>query len=183
MKSNNLKYTLILSVLVLSNAFSQSAYTEEKILWICRIDTNLKITYRYSNYTNVIEINGPLEMDTASAISGILTLSEGSFEQEQSTPQQKAEMMLTKTESKTPNVQQKEIKINSSFFSRQIWYYNTKSKPIVTFDGNCVNAKTKQLDRDLKRTDTQKKELRKKSEDSDKKFQPKTKTPVIGDRG
>lgn len=183
MNTYKMKYIFILTALYCSTAFSQGAFTEEKTLWVCKFDTSLKVTFRYSNYSNIIEINGPLFMDTASAISGTLRISDGSFEEAQSTPQQKAEMALTNAEPKTKNVQEKEIAIRTGFFSVQFFYYNTKVKPLVTFDGNCITKKTKQLDKDLQMSPNQKKELLKKIEDDKQNPKIKTKTAVIGDRG
>lgn len=173
----------VLSLFLYVNCFSQSAFTEESILWQCRIDTSLKVTYRFSNYSNIIEINGPLIMDTASMIAGVLKISDGSFEQQKLTPQQQAEQILSKTESQIQNIQQKEVVIKEGFYSVQIFYYNTNKKPFVTFEGDCKNAKTKKLDKDLQLSPTRKKELLEKIEKDNEKPKIKTKTAVIGDRG
>ena len=159
------------------------AFTDEVVLWNCPNDTSAKITYRYSNYSNIIEINGPIVMDTASVISGILKLSEGSFEENKLTPQQQAEHILNKKITNIQNVQQKTITIKSGFFSAQIYYYNTNIKPSITFEGDCMNAKTKQLNKDLQLPPKRKKELQEQFEKDKGKFKPKTKTVVIGNRG
>lgn len=174
---------LVICLFLCVKLFSQSAFTEESVLWQCRIDTSLKVTYRLSNYANIIEINGPLTMDTASIISGTLKISDGSFEQEQLTAQQQAERIINKTQSQAPNVQQKEIAIREGFYSKQFYYYNTSKKPFVTFEGDCKNAKTKKLDKDLKLSPAQKKEMLEKTKKDDAKPKIKTKTAVIGDRG
>lgn len=183
---NGFKFLIIGSCLLLNTyCFGQDlpAFTNEVILWTCPNDTSLKITYRYSNYANIIEINGPLTMDTASAISGMIKISDGSFEQKQLTPQQQAEQILNKTEYQTQNVQQKAMTINSGFFSQQIFYYNTNTKPTVTFDGNCIDAKTKQLNKNLQMSPKRKQELLEKMEEDKGKTTPKTKTANGGVRG
>lgn len=163
--------------------FSQAAFTEENVLWSCRIDTSLKVTYRFSNYANIIEINGPLIMDTSSVIRGVLKISDGSFEEKKLTPQQQAEQILSKVESQTQNIQQKEFFIKQGFFSVQIFYYNTSIRPFVTFEGDCKNAKTKKLDKDLQLSPQQKKELDEKIEKDKQKPKIKTKTANGGKRG
>lgn len=183
---NGLKFlTIGLCLLLNKYCFGQDlpAFTDDLILWTCPNDTSLKITYRYSNYANIIEINGPMVMSSASAISGILKISEGSFEQQQLTPQQQAEQILNKTETKTQNVQQKTITISSGFYSSQIPYYNTNTKPVVTFEGDCIDEKTQQLKKDLQFSPKQKQELQKQFENGKQKTTPKTKTANGGVRG
>lgn len=187
LKHNNSEYMknkiLLISLFFSLKIFSQSAFTEESVLWQCRIDTSLKITYRLSNYANIIEINGPLVMDTSSIITGVLKISDGSFEQQKLTPQQQAEQILSKTESQIQNIQQKEIIIKQGFYTVQIFYYNTNKKPFVTFEGDCKNAKTKKLDKDLQLSPQQKKELHEKIEKDKQKPKIKTKTANGGKRG
>lgn len=165
------------------SVLSQAAFTEEKVLWICKIDTSLKVTYRFSNYADMIEINGPLIMDTSSVIRGVLKISDGSFEEKKITPQQQAEKIIKKVESQTQNIQQKEIIIKQGFFSVQIFYYNTSIRPFITFEGECENAKTKKLDKDLELSRQQKKKLNEKIEKDKQKPKIKTNTANGGKRG
>ena len=162
---------------------AQTAFNEDKLLWVCAQDTALKLTFRYSNYASIIEITGPLYMDSASVITGELRISAGSFEQQQLSPQELVDKMAGKKVPQAPDVQSKAIRIAEGFYSKQFYYYNSSQRPFVSFEGSCRNAKMDRLDEDLKMSPERKKELLDKSKELDKKPQIKTKTAVIGDRG
>jgi hypothetical protein len=183
---NSMKFLIIgMSLLLNQICLGQDtpAFTDEIVLWRCSNDTSLKITCRYSNYANIIEISGPLIMNEGSQITGLLKISDGSFEENRLTPQQHAEQILGQKQFQTQDIQHKEVIINQGFFSTQYFYYNINNKPVVTFEGTCKNAKTEKLEKDLQLSPARKKELLEKIEQDNEKPKIKTKTAVIGNRG
>ena len=148
-------------------AKAQSAYTPEKVLWVCPEDTSIKITYRLNNYQNSIEINGPFNMDTSKInIFGTLKISNGDFNpSKQATSQQISDMVLKSKSNTEPANQPKQttdLKINDRYYSINISYYNTNTKPTVTFEGYLF-YKTKKV--------------------STPTLEPKKPIPTLGDRG
>lgn len=144
-----------------SNA--QPTFTDETILWTCPIDKSITITYRMNNYTNIIEINGPFNMDTSVTIVGNLKISDGSFvEPKQLSVEEMLSLSQGKNVLESQNIQQsKEITIKEQYYSEQFIYYNTNVKPIVLFEGNCKTAQTKQLDDHFKNNKVKKLEDKK----------------------
>lgn len=119
-------------------SLSQDAFTEEKILWTCPNNKDIVLTYRMSNYSDAIELNGPLNIDTSNMIVGNLKISDGSFDPPK---QLTVHEILTNNLENQRNNQIKEIIINKPYFSEQILYYNTKVKPLPIFDGTCNSSK------------------------------------------
>jgi hypothetical protein len=123
-------------------SYAQPAFTDETVLWVCPADASLKITYRMNNYANEIEINGPFNMPANKSVSGVLKISNGSFEQpKQLTPNEVSQAAMGNYKSKeTLPVQSKELTISERYYSKSYFYYGTDKQPTVTFEGSCTNA-------------------------------------------
>ena len=140
----NLKIILIVFLSFFSLiSKAQDIYTAEKILWVCPNDPNLKITYRMGNYSNEIELTGPFNMLSNNRITGILKISQGTFQPpKQLSPEETANIYFNKKNyaDESSTLQTLEILIAEKYYTKTISYYKSDTKPNVSFEGKCESS-------------------------------------------
>lgn len=153
------KLCILWLLILIKISYSQTAnqWTEEKLLWKCREDTSIKLSYRVNigegGMNSLVEINGPNKLDSMKIVG---TLS--------------AHIVRRDGNISLENVKQEKITIDKAFYS-QNFTFDISSLDQISFQGSCISTK---------------KLIFKKynfKNDSTKKITPKTKTDAMGKRG
>lgn len=150
---------ILLILFLIKSSYSQiiNQWSEEKILWQCKEDTSIKLSYRVNigegGINSLVEINGPNKLDSMKIIG---TLS--------------ARIILRDGNISNEKVEQEKITADKPFYS-QSFTFDISNLNQISFEGSCIS--TKKLI--FKKIQFEK--------DTMKKFTPKTKTNAMGKRG